>query len=189
MKERLCGRTPGIPLNDTGRLQAHALGERLRGNIDRIVSSPMERTMETAIILAQPKGLQTEAMPSFTEFDFGDWTGRTFEDLTTDPAWREFNQVRDRTRPPGGESMQEVLERAMSGLRQLVKEDPDRTIAIVTHADVIRSLILHVTGMPIRNFWRLAINPASITEILCGPEGDERVIRLNDCAHLDQITV
>jgi broad specificity phosphatase PhoE len=179
----LAGRTPHISLNNVGRGQARALARRLT-NIDRLVSSPIARAMETAEILAEHRQSLPESMVLFTEFEFGAWTGRSFVELKDDPEWRAFNEERENVRAPGGESMHDVQQRAVVGVRQLIREEPGRTVAIISHADVIRAVILHFTGTPIRNFWRFQIDPASITELTCGPERDERVVRINDCAHL-----
>ncbi len=182
MTVQLSGRLAGVGLNATGVEQARALAGRLP-NLDRLVSSPLQRATETAAALRR----QVETDPSFTEFDFGEWTGVRFSDLQDDPLWKRFNEQRDLTRAPGGESMEEVQERAIAGLQRILLDAPGKTIGIVTHADVIRALVLRVTGTPIRHFWRLQIGPASITELLCGPEGDERIVRMNDCAHLENL--
>ena len=177
---------PNIPLNALGIGQVSALSKRLVG-VDRVISSPVQRARETAEILRTHGHPQPESMVLFTEFDFGSWTGKSFTELNEDPDWQNFNESRESVRAPDGESMHDVQQRAAAGLRQLVREEPDQTLAIVSHADVIRALILQITGTPVRNFWRFHIGPASITELICGPEGDERIVRLNDGAHLEHL--
>ncbi len=182
----LAGRAPHVPLNALGIRQARALAARLPA-LDRIISSPIQRALETAEALTLRGYPPAEPRTHFTEFDFGEWTGRSFADLERDPRWHEFNESRDTARAPGGESMRDVEQRAVSGVRQVLGGDEGRTIAIVTHAEVIRAILLAVTGTPVRNFWRFQIDAASITELICGPPGDERIVRINDCAHLDEI--
>ena len=108
-------------------------------------------------------------------------------ELQGDPEWQRFNEARDSERAPGGESMHDVQQRAVAGVRQVIREEAGRTVAIVSHADVIRAIVLHFTGTPMNNFWRLEVDAASITELKCGPEGDERLVRLNDCSHLQSL--
>ena len=186
MEHGLTSRTPGIPLSARGLRQARALAQRL-GVLHRVITSPIQRAVETAGVLNSKANATPEQMDSFTEFDFGDWTGKPFSELECDPEWKKFNEFRDLVRAPRGESMEDVQKRALGGLRQVLRETAGGAVAIVSHAEVIRAIILAITGTSLRNFWRFQIDPASITELVCGPEGDERIVRLNDCAHLEHL--
>src|SRR5204863_3802965 len=84
----LAGRAPGGSLDEGGRREAHQLAERLDGaSIDCIYSSPRERTRETASAIAQRRSLELQEHAALDEIEFGDWTGRTFEELERDPEW------------------------------------------------------------------------------------------------------
>jgi len=166
----LAGRTSGIHLNEAGRRQANMLCECLRGyeEIAAVVSSPMERTMETAKILACARGLNVEIDSRFNEFDFGEWTGKSFAELSNHTLWAEYNRYRSIHRAPGGESLIEVQGRAWKGVQALCGGFPEATLAIVSHADVIRSVLMLALGIPLDNLLRLDIPPASISEISIG---------------------
>ena len=99
------------------------------------------------------------------ELDYGEWTGRSFLDLEHDPLWKQFNGHRSGTRVPGGESMFETQVRAVTELDRLHHRHPGGTVAVVSHAEWIRSALLHYLGMSLDLFQRLEISPASITTV------------------------
>ncbi|HJT89780.1 MAG TPA: histidine phosphatase family protein, partial [Bryobacteraceae bacterium] len=89
------GWMPGLHLNAEGREQADRLARGLRGQgITRVFSSPLERAMETAAPLAGVCGISVEVRERLGELPPGEFSGRTLEDLETDPRWRQFNQFR-----------------------------------------------------------------------------------------------
>ena len=158
----LAGWMAGVHLNMEGQNQARVLAERLaQVHFSRIISSPLERAMETALPLAKAQGVQIQSDAMFGEVQFGDWTGRTVKELSSDPAWIQWNKFRSAARIPNGESMLEVQTRAVNGIIKLHREFPDETIGIVSHGDVIRAMLLHVLGMPLDFIHRIEIIPAS----------------------------
>jgi probable phosphoglycerate mutase len=128
----------------------------------------MERTVETANILAAAEGVNVEVDSRFNELDFGAWQGTTFAKLMEYPLWAEYNQYRSIHRPPGGESVIEVQGRAWKGIQSLCERFGQSTVLVVSHADVIRSILVLALGMPPDNILRLDIPPASISELSVG---------------------
>ena len=182
---RLSGRAPGLHLNREGRAQAAALADSLEGvRIAAVFSSPLERAIETARPIAERRGLSIEIAVGFSEFDFGEWTGRTHAELQTDPTWQRFNAVRSTTRPPGGESMLDVQCRAWAALVNLDERYPAAVVAIVSHGDVIRGVLLEAAGIPLDFVHRVEISPARIS-ILQFSRGGPAVLQVNgDSARL-----
>jgi probable phosphoglycerate mutase len=176
----LAGRAPGVRLNEEGRAQAARLAERLRGvELDAVYSSPMERALETAAPFARQARRDVEAMDELNEIAFGEWTGRTFEELAPRDDWRRFNELRSTARPPGGESMLEVQARVLRAVESIRRRHPTGTCAVVSHADVLRSLIAHLAGIPIDLVQRLEVSPASISIVRLG-ERDHTISCVND---------
>lgn len=160
----LAGTAPGVHLNAAGREQVERLGARLAPlPLDAVVSSPLERARETAAPIAAAHRLDVEIAPALAEFEVAEWTGRTFASLDTDEAWQAFNRVRSIARPPGGESMLDVQQRAVGVLFDLQRQHPSGTVAVVSHGDVIRAVLLFALGMPLDFYDRLDVAPASVS--------------------------
>jgi probable phosphomutase (TIGR03848 family) len=167
----IAGRSPGVHLNSGGRRQVRALGGALRRlRLAALYSSPLDRARETAAILAEGTGLSVRIAPGIEELDYGAWTGRTLESLAGDPVWQRFNCERAATRIPGGETMEEVVQRAASAVADMRAEHPDGLIAAVTHYDVIRALLAHWAGMPLDHMLRLEVAPGSVSGIRFFPD-------------------
>ncbi len=176
----LPGRAPGIRLTEHGRAQAEWIAEVLGGhNVGKVVSSPLERAIETAAPLARVTGRGVIVAEAFNEIDFGSWTGRRVADLEPDPVWRNFNRFRSGTRIPGGELAGEVQNRFVRELLRLRADEPDGCVACISHADPIRFALMHFLGAPIDRFDRIEIAPGSITTVTLAEWG-ARIVRMNE---------
>ena len=78
----LAGRSPGIRLDDEGIREVRSLAGRIRRiHLDEIVSSPLERSVETASVIAEGRGLEIKISDAVNEVDCGEWTGKSFGNL------------------------------------------------------------------------------------------------------------
>lgn len=172
------GRLPGVPLSADGEAQAGRLGAALaREKLDRILCSPLERTQQTADAIA--RAIAPEPDDALIEIDMGDWAGRELGSFADDPAWTSWNTQRGTARIPGGETMAEAQARIVALLDRLATTDDGTTIAIVSHADMIRGAVAHVLGLPLDHMLRFDIGPASVTRIIWGDWG-ARLMSLNE---------
>jgi broad specificity phosphatase PhoE len=180
----LAGRQPGTLLNRSGEMDAERLAVRLRPiPIAAVYSSPMERAQQTCAPLCRDRSLNVNVRDEFNEIDFGDWTGKTFEELDSLGDWKLFNQFRSRASTPDGETMLGVTERFMAGLECLHKIHGDDSVAIFSHGDPIRAAVAHYMGLHLDFIHRLAIDPASVT-VLKLDESGAQVLRVNDTGEL-----
>lgn len=184
--DRLAGWTPGVHLNEPGLAQAAALAERLAAwPISAIYSSPLERAMETAQAVAtQHDGLQVVIEDGLGESRYGDWTGRSIQDLAKTPEWLQVQFTPGLARFPNGESLGEMQARAVAAVERLRRQHPNGVLAIFSHADVIKAVAAYYAGMPFDLFQRLVIDTASVTWIRFTPHGP-RLLRLNDTGNLE----
>lgn len=175
----LSGRRPAHHLNGIGQQQAERLRHRLaRYPLAAIYTSPLERARETAEPLAIARRLAPRTDDDLLEVDFGDWTGRTFAELDAMAAWREYNIHRSTACAPGGEPIAHVQARIVAALDRLRGIHDSATVAIVSHAEVIRCAVLHYLAVPLDMFRRIEISPASITILELGPD-DCRFLCIN----------
>lgn len=160
----LSGRKPGVHLNETGKSQAQYLSEELaKIPVSIIYSSPLERAVETAQPVAASHNIPCVIADDFIEMDFGSWTNSSFDELANDNKFRLFNTFRSNTRIPNGETMLEAQVRIVTGLQKLCTKHPNQTIAVVSHADLIKSAIMYYAGMHLDMFQRIEISPASVS--------------------------
>ena len=177
---RLVGRLPGVPLSPAGRLQAERLARALASRpLARIYTSPLERARETAAAIAHAQPVPVTEDDELQEVDFGEWTGRTLAELDGRPEWRRFNQSRGSAPVPGGESALQVQSRILAALRRLAATHAGERIAVVSHGDVIRCAALHFAGLPLDDYARIAIDPASVTTIELGARSG-RLVAVNE---------
>lgn len=159
----LLGRMDVVGLSEEGRASVQTLaGTLAAADITRIQTSPRLRCQQTAQLLALRLRVPVEIVPALDELDYGAWSGAHFSDLESDPLWHKWNEQRDCTRPPGGESMCEVQNRVVTHLSALAKSDPAGRIALVSHAEIIRAVLLRKRGVSLREFWRVAVEPAQV---------------------------
>jgi len=175
----LVGRSPGAHLNSHGHNQARLIADRLRReHIDLLQSSPQVRAQETVEPTARSLGLPVNVCAEIDELDAGDWTGQSFAALSSDPLWSLWNTKRGTARPPNGESMLELQMRAVDHIRGVASSLPDGHVALCSHAEVIRAIAMHALKLPLDDFQRVQIAPATIST-LAVDHGRIEVIALN----------
>jgi probable phosphoglycerate mutase len=160
------GRMPGVHLNEQGKAQAEELAERLTGiPIEAIYCSPLERTYETALPLAKRLGLDINISENLSEVEIGDWTGVEFQELKKDPLWKFYRIFRTGTRPPNGELLIEVQHRMVTEIEKLRRKHPQSVLAVVSHADPIKTVLSHYVGIPLDFLLKIEISLVSVSVI------------------------
>jgi broad specificity phosphatase PhoE len=169
---KLAGRLPGIALSDRGRAQAERLADRLeREGITELHSSPQQRTLETAAPIAERCGVKVEIVQALDEVNFGEWAGQSFQELEADPRWVAWNSEREYASTPTGEKISDLAKRVIRHIEHCCEAGALARIAMVTHAEVIRTAVLHCLGMPFSAFGRIEVAPASISKIVFANDG------------------
>lgn len=180
---KLAGRTPGVHLNGQGKKQARALGKRLaKIKLDAIFASPLERTMETAQAIAHHHSVAVRPHPGLLEVDYGKWTGKEIAKLAKKKSWPVIQFYPSGAGFPGGETMYQMQARFVQTVNALVAKHPGQTLALVGHADLIKSAVAHYLGVHFDLFQRIVISTASITTVRFTPMGP-RVVCVNDTNH------
>jgi probable phosphoglycerate mutase len=168
----LCGRMPGVTLGSLGRAQAARLADRLAPEgLAGVYASPLERARETAAPIAEAAGVAVRTEPALNEIDYGEWTGRTWDELGRDPGWRAWNADRAQGRPPGGETLGELQARVAGWLGAVRDLHAGERLAAVAHAEPIRAALVWALGAPLAALDRLEIGPASVSVVVAGDWG------------------
>ena len=182
----LSGRLPNIHLSEKGIKQSQQLSERL-GNfaVAQLRVSPMERCFETIspwlndVVLKNSPDFEPIIDPSLNEVDYGDWSGKKLITLARKKEWRTVQESPSRMYFPGGEGIAGMQSRAMSVVHELAKLPDSKTAVIVSHGDVIKSIVASALGTHLDEFQRIFIDPASVS-VLDYSGVKPRVLLLND---------
>ena len=185
----LAGRTPGVGLSERGRAEIGCVAERLAADgIAAIYASPLQRTRETAAIVAARLALPITCREDLIELDFGEWTGLTFDEVRRDGRWQAWSRHRGIATLPGGESMRAVQQRVVDALVELHAKHRHQSLLIVSHGDVIRAVLLFALGMPLDLYSRIEVGIASLSTLRVD-DGGMRVLGLNELPRLSSETV
>jgi len=177
----LAGWTPGLHLDDRGVAQARALAERLRPvPLAAIVSSPLERCLDTVAPIAEGRELEVDVDDRLGEARYGDWTGQELKHLVRDPLWKAVQSAPSAVTFPNGEAMRDVQSRSLAAMRSWNERlGADATWLACSHADVIKGIVADALGLHLDQFQRIAVGPASLTVIRYRGHA-ATVVRVND---------
>jgi probable phosphoglycerate mutase len=181
----LAGRTPGVHLNDAGREQAAALAGRIASvRLDAVVSSPLERCVETARAVTDGRETEVRTDERFVECGYGSWTGRPLAELAKDPLWPVVQAHPSAATFPDGESLSDMQHRAVAGVRDWNRRVGEKGVYLVcTHGDVIKAVVADALGLHLDNFQRITADPGALTVIRYTPLRPF-ILRLNDMGDL-----
>ena len=182
----LSGRLPNVHLSEKGLEQSEHLAVRL-GNfpVATLRISPMERCFETispwinSIVLPNNPRFEPIIDQELTEVDYGTWSGKKLAVLSKNKLWKIVQEAPSRMYFPNGEGIAQMQSRAMTSVHEAVSTKAKGAAVIVSHGDVIKSIVASALGMHLDEFQRIVIDPASIS-ILDFSTTKPRVLLLND---------
>ncbi|MDR7495308.1 MAG: histidine phosphatase family protein [Armatimonadota bacterium] len=172
-----------VPLSSVGIRQAEALARRLAGQpLAAVYCSPLSRALATARHLPGPLPQPADGL---VDMSYGAWEG-----LPHDQVAAQFPDLYARwlaaphlVRPPGGETLAEVRQRAVAALTRIAARHQEASVAVVSHRVVNKLLICAALGLGDDGFWRIRQDTGCLN--ILDSEGDRtRVILLNDVCHL-----
>jgi probable phosphomutase (TIGR03848 family) len=176
---RLSGRLPDIHLSDAGRSEAEVAASSLaKVRLKSIYSSPMDRCIETARIIADKHGLPARTRRDLAEVEYGTWTNRSLKAVARTKLWSSVQKWPSGTRFPEGESFVEIQSRGVAVLEDLRIRHPKDRICVVSHGDVIRLVMAHYMGIHLDLFQRILVTPSSIS-VLSVTDSGPLVLTLN----------
>lgn len=180
----LAGRASGVSLSTKGKEQAELLTSRLgNARFKDIRISPLERCLATLEpwLQSQDTSVRKKILfdPNVSEVDYGDWTGKKLLALSLRKEWRVVQNTPSEMKFPKGEGLLQMQQRAEKALRQSIKKTGTGVSLIVSHGDVIKSLIATALDLHLDKFQKIVIDPASIS-VLDFSKGSFRLLHLND---------
>jgi broad specificity phosphatase PhoE len=173
-------------MSETGLRQAVAAAKRLASaGLGVIVTSPLQRAVQTAQEVAMATGAAVVTDDGFRETDFGAWEGLTFAEVRERwpdevTAWLADPDVA----PPGGESFTEVSKRVTEALHRVLADRAHQTVLIVSHVTPIKTLVAAALLAPPPALYRMHLDLAALSEIDWYADGPAVLRSFNDTAHL-----
>lgn len=158
-----------IELNVTGIKQAEELSSKIlkdKYKFSKIYSSLQRRAVKTAEILSKVTNVEYISMKGLEEINLGEWQGLSWAEVKEKyPAeYKEWYINRRYTKPPKGESYQDMLQRVLISIHKIIDENCD-DVVIVTHGAVIMCIQCYLTNTPFDEMMKFKTDNTSITEI------------------------
>lgn len=182
----LSGRLPNVHLSEKGLIQSQELAGRLgQFPLAQLRISPMERCFETIepwinnYVFKKDPNFQPVFDEQITEVDYGKWSGKKLSALSTNKLWKTVQESPSRMYFPNGEGIGQMQSRAMSSVHAAVATNRKGAVVMVSHGDVIKSILASALGMHLDEFQRIIIDPASIS-IVDYSTIKPRIIVMND---------
>lgn len=173
-------------LTEKGINQAKLLSERMKDvHIDCIYASPLKRTVETAKVIRGDRNIEIIKEDGFRELSFGDYEGRTKEELILEGKGKEitdiFNYVEE-AKAPNGESLKELYDRVSKTLDSVLDKQKGKTIFIVTHGAALLAIYKYFSEE--NKYYPKVMSQTSLTKVVDKGEGF-KFEYVNDIQHLE----
>jgi probable phosphoglycerate mutase len=175
-----------IPMTAAGHLQAEAAARALGAEqVVAVYASPLDRTRTTAEMIAKPHQLPVQIDHALVEMGFGRWEGRHREDIAVEEAdaWRAWREAPHTLAAHGGEALTGVAARVADFTERMRVSHDGQAVVVVTHAIVIRLLVLSALGLGPERLWSVDASAAGISELELGTDWST-VHRMNTLTHL-----
>ena len=178
-----------IPLDETGKQEAHLAGEALKNEtLHAVYSSPLSRSIETGENIAKFHNLPVTPFDAIIDISYGEWEG--LENQVVKEKYPELHALWQRephkVKFPGGESLDEVRLRTMKGLEDLLVKHQDENFVLVAHRVPNKVICCALLGLDNSHFWRIQQDTASTNLFIF--RNDQWIISfLNDTSYLKSL--
>lgn len=177
------------PLSELGIKQAKAASKFLaHTKIDEVYSSDLTRSFETAALVAKPHKRSVVKVRGLRERFYGKWEGMRFDEIERkyNKLYKKWMAMPNKARIPGAEPLKDLQKRGIAAVKAITKGKKDKTILIVGHGGINRTILFHFLGMDLNDFWNIKQDNCCMNVI----EFDEERIRvslLNDTCFLSEL--
>ena len=175
-------------LTELGKLQAELAAKALKNiHIDKMYSSDLRRTLDTAAPTAKDHGLEIIPDSGLREIYAGIWEGLDFETIRQNypNEHRIWKEQLGKMRCPGGESIPEMCERVFKSVKTIAESNQGKTVCIASHATPIRAICAITSGIPFSELEREPFVANASISIFEYENGTFSAIKKGDISHLD----
>ena len=175
-----------VPLCETSLLEQAPMYRALAARLPRPAVwkvTPLSRTRRTAeaIFAAGYPRAEPEVEPELIEQSLGEWQGLPHAELPARLALPKhaFWPLAGHERPPGGETMADVIARVGASLESLAVQHANEDVVVVSHGGAIRAAVAHCLRIGPDNSLHLVVQNLSLTRLEKNPDG-WRVVCVNE---------
>lgn len=175
-----------VPLSLRGRRKTEELVEKLSHfKIEAVYGSDLCRARYGAELLAEKTGVPLTLTPLLREIDFGKWTGLTFEELLRIPDFRKRLKDPEKMRPPGGETLKRLSERALRVISEIRSRFSEGLVVIFAHGGLNRGLMARLLDIPLNRFFSLEQRPGAVNLLVFFPDSPPLLALFNAPSEID----
>ena len=177
-----------VDLTELGYRQAAHIPSAFAGvHIDAIFASDLKRAYQTAVPLAESRGMEIIKAPDFRELHAGAWEGALFDEIMKkhSAAYAVWKTDIGRAVCTDGESVAHLADRVLAAAEKIAQEYDGKTVVIATHATPIRTLTTLWTAGDLSAMKDVPWVPnASVTRV-CYADGRFALEETGSTNHLD----
>lgn len=141
---------------------------------DHVISSPLHRCLDFSQQLNMPLSIE----PNLQEICFGDWEGKTADQINPDELFNFYQDPINNT-PNNGESYLGFEARIKQAWDMSIEKHPGKHLLMVTHAGVIRSLFSILLNLPTENIFKIQVSHAGMTCFHCFQDKNQQHVTLS----------
>jgi broad specificity phosphatase PhoE len=188
-KEEIFRGRSDVPLNETGLREGELAGEYLKKKeIHAIYSSSLSRAWQTAQKIGQFHNLEIHPLNGIIDMSFGGWEGKSLKEVQEKDKERYQLWIEEphRVKFPGGESLDEVRNRSMAALEEVIQKHPGKVLVLVSHRVINKVLICGILGIDNSHFWQIGQDTTAIN-LIQSKKGRYILSLLNETCHLKSL--
>ena len=163
-KKRYCG-IRDVGVNEFGQQKLEEIKNKISClNIDAVLSSDLKRSWQTAKVIFGNKTCKIIKNPNLREINFGKWEGFTYNQILKryPCVYKRWLEDPFSVDVPFGEKLPHFIRRIKNELKKIINLKLDKTVALVTHAGVMRVILNTLLKLKKQDFWHFKINPSAV---------------------------
>ena len=176
-------------ITELGMKQILALRERFaHTQVAGVYSSDLTRAKTTAQAISTPRNLPIQTDPRLREVHMGHWEDKTWAQVQKEDGAELMAFAKDPVKWTIGESLATQIERVREAILHIAKKHPGETVCIISHGNVIRTLLSSVYALPSERFSEISHCDNTGVSLLEVTGNDISLSYANDASHLDEQT-
>lgn len=163
-----------VDVTPTGVEQLDRVADRLAAMpIRAVYSSTLRRSRQGAEQIAARHRLPVVSFADLREKHFGVWEGMTYQEVAErfPEQWARWLENPPGVRPEGGETYEEMRDRVLKALADILARHPAEHVAVVAHGGVNRAVLCHALGLDLKYVFRIEQDYGALNIIDFYPDG------------------